>query len=110
MTMRFTFECLAVRNGGLPPPQDAPSRNYEGTWLLECYSQSGDKPPFPTCKFGSALIWSAVTCHRFRPRRLDAALLGNVPFSTTCCDRSQRPKRRQVGALQIRALPQIWSG
>gem|GEM_PF-435278 len=54
---------------------------------------------------GSALIWSAVTCHRFRPRRLEAVLLGTVPFSTTCCDRSQRPKRRQVGALQIRALP-----
>ncbi|HMF86343.1 MAG TPA: hypothetical protein VK598_08335, partial [Nitrospiraceae bacterium] len=39
-----------------------------------------------------ALFWSAVTCHRFRPSR---------PVATLLATGRPRPKRRQVGALQI---------
>jgi len=36
-------------------------------------------------------FWSAVTCHRFGPSR---------PVATLLATGRQRPKRRQVGALQ----------
>ena len=39
------------------------------------------------------IFWSAVTCHRFRPSR---------PVATLLATGRQRPKRRQVGALQKR--------
>jgi len=41
-----------------------------GVRLAICDSQS----------LAAVLIWSAVTCHRFCPQRLDATLLGNGVF------------------------------
>jgi len=49
-----------------------------------------------------------VTCHRFCPQRLDAALRRWIRLSKSC-DRSQRPKRWQVTALQREARPYSFS-
>ena len=56
-----------------------------------------------------SLIWSAVTCHRFCPRRLGAAWLVMTVFANLL-RQVAATKRRQVGALQIRALPKFAMG
>jgi hypothetical protein len=50
---------------------------------------------------GSELTpWSAVTCHRFGPQRASASFRQPIRSRYAARDSSERPKRRQVGALQ----------
>ena len=53
---------------------------------------------------GSVFVWSAVTCHRFGPWRLAAPFRQRGALRNACCDMSQRPKPREVVALQIETL------
>ena len=48
---------------------------------------------------GEQLLWSAVTCHRFVLGRLGARRFDSFNLTVVATGRD-RPKRRQVGALQ----------